>query len=416
MSGMGDLRPRLPGDAAEKPRLTWFDFVVTAIALIVGQVDELVGASAPRLLGHTVPAELLTIAGGLSLLARRRWPLLTTLFVAVCHLLAFTPFAFAVMMYTMGVLTRQWWQLGVLSVFGVGVQALSAAEGLAPDVRAWAYTLSFALGPLLLGYAAGVRQDLVVSLRARAGDLERERDMMAQTARRAERARIAREMHDVVAHRVSNMVVTATALQSVPEAQAPAVRPEVDRIRAEGREALTELRGLLGLLNARGAAGDRAPLAPQPTARDLPALVERMRGVGRMPVELDVTGFPELLADQTQRAVYRLVQESLTNVVKHAPGAPVRVGVRCAADGVHVTVENDRPPGGRGAGLPSSGHGLIGLSERVDLLGGQFAALPLPGGGFRVTALIPPAGQPRAVPPDGGAAAQPQVSAGEGNS
>ena len=131
------------------------------------------------------------------------------------------------------------------------------------------------------------------------------------------------------------------------------MRPEVDRIRDEGREALTELRGLLGLLNARGAAGDRAPLAPQPTARDLPALVERMRGVGRMPVELDVTGFPELLADQTQRAVYRLVQESLTNAVKHAPGAPVRVGVRCAADGVHVTVENDGPPGGQGRACPA---------------------------------------------------------------
>ncbi|MFC7243861.1 histidine kinase [Catellatospora aurea] len=161
---------------------------------------------------------MLTIAGGLSLLGRRRWPLLVTVFVAVCHLLAF--FAFAVMMYTMGVFTRLWWQLGVLAVFGVGVQALSAAEGPAPDVRAWAYTLSFALGPLLPGYAAGVRQDLVVSLRERAGDLERERDMMAQTARRAERARIAREMHDVVAHRVSNIVVTATALQTVPEAQA----------------------------------------------------------------------------------------------------------------------------------------------------------------------------------------------------
>ncbi|MEU7825367.1 histidine kinase [Catellatospora sp. NPDC049133] len=412
---MGDLRPRLPGEAAEKPRLTWFDFVITAVALIVGQLDELVGASSPGLLGRSVAAEVLTLAAGLSLLARRRWPLATMLFTAVCHLLAFTPFVFAVMMYTMGVITRRWWQLGVLSVFGVGVQALSAVEGLDPDVRAWAYTLSFALGPLLLGCAAGVRQDLVVSLRERAGDLERERDMMAQTARRAERARIAREMHDVVAHRVSNIVVTATALQAVPEAQTPRVRPEVDRIRDEGRAALTELRGLLGLLNARDAAGERAPLAPQATARDLPALVERMRGVGRMPVELDVTGFPELLADQTQRAVYRVVQESLTNAVKHAPGAAVRVGVRCAADGVHVTVDNDRPPGVRDVDLPSSGHGLIGLSERVDLLGGEFAASPLPDGGFRVSAVIPPAGRPRSQPP-AGVAAQTQLTGGENSS
>lgn len=102
-----------------------------------------------------------------------------------------------------------------------------------------------------------------------------------------------------------------------------------------------------------------------------------------MRVDLDVPGFPELLADQTQRAVYRVVQESLTNAVKHAPAAAVRVGVRCAADGVHVTVDNDGPPGGRNAGLPSSGHGLIGLSERVDLLGGEFSASPLPDGGFR---------------------------------
>ncbi|GAA1398777.1 sensor histidine kinase [Catellatospora coxensis] len=412
---MGDLRPRMPGEVVEKPRLTWFDFVITAVALIVGQIDELVGAGSPGLLGRSAVAEVLTLAAGLSLLARRRWPRATTLFVAACHLLAFTPFVFAVMMYTMGVITRTWWQLGVLSVFGVGVQALSAAEGLDPDVRAWAYTLSFALGPLLLGYAAGVRQELVVSLRERAGDLERERDMMAQTARRAERARIAREMHDVVAHRVSNIVVTATALQSVPEAQVPPLRSEVDRIREEGRAALTELRALLGLLNARGAAGERAPLAPQATARDLPALVERMRGVGRMPVELDVTGFPELLPDQTQRAVYRVVQESLTNAVKHAPGAAVRVGVRCAADGVHVTVDNDGPPGGRDAGLPGSGRGLIGLSERVDLLGGEFAASPLPGGGFRVTAVIPPAGRPRAVPP-AGVAARPRLTGGEGSS
>ena len=117
---MGDLRPRMPGDAADKPRLTWFDFVITAVALIVGQIDELVGAGTPGLLGRSAAAEVLTLAAGLSLLARRRWPLLVTLFVAACHLLAFTPFVFAVMMYTMGVITRQWWQLGVLSVFGVG--------------------------------------------------------------------------------------------------------------------------------------------------------------------------------------------------------------------------------------------------------------------------------------------------------
>lgn len=133
-----------------------------------------------------------------------------------------------------------------------------------------------------------------------------------------------------------------------------------------------------------------------------------MRGVGRMPVELAVTGFPELLADQVQRAVYRVVQESLTNAVKHAPGAAVRIGVRCAADGVHVTVDNDAPAAGRDAGLPG-GHGLIGLGERVGLLGGELSAGPLPGGGFRVAALIPPYAPP-ADP--AGSAAQAQLTAG----
>lgn len=406
---MGDLRPRAPEEAAPKPRLTWFDFVITAAALLVGQIDELLGASTPGLLGRSVLSELLTLAAGLSLLGRRWWPLPVTLFVAACHLLAFTPFVFAVMMYTMGTVARRWWQLGVLAVFGVAVQAASAAEGLDPDVRAWAYTLSFALGPLVLGCAAGVRQDLVLSLRARAGDLEREAELTAQTARRAERARIAREMHDVVAHRVGNIVVTATALQLAPAAQAPEVGAEVTRIRDEGSQALTELRGILGLLTARG--GEQAPLEPQPTARDLPELVEHMRGVGRMPVDLRVTGHPDLLADPVQRAVYRVVQESLTNAVKHAPGAPVRVDVRCAADGVHVMVENDAPRDGRSAGLPSGGFGLIGLSERVALLRGRCATDRLPGGGFRVTATIPP------YRPGGhGTAAPSRLGAGEGSS
>ncbi|MBV1851712.1 sensor histidine kinase [Catellatospora tritici] len=388
---MGDPRPGPPRAGAADFQLTGADFAVCAGALVIGLIDEQLSISRNGLLGDRWAAsELVTALAGVVLLFRRRWPLAITVFVLAAHLLAFTPIPFAVMMYTMGTVARRWWQLVLLACVGVAVQALSAIEGLIVDVRAWAYTLTFALGPLVLGYAAGVRQDLVVSLRERAGDLERERDLMARTARRDERARIAREMHDVVAHRVSNIVVTASALRLGPAVADPEVSAEVERIRDEGRAALTELRGILGLL--KGAGGEDAPRAPQPTAADLPELVERARQTGRMPVAYDVTGYPELLADPVQRAVYRLVQEALTNAVKHAPGAAVRVSVRCAADGVHAAVENDAPRDPGREQLPSGGHGLIGLSERVALLGGRFDAQPLPGGGFRVSAMIPPVG------------------------
>ncbi len=205
-------------------------------------------------------------------------------------------------------------------------------------------------------------------------------EFRAVQARETERTRIAREMHDVVAHRVSLMVLHAGALEIGARDERTVLTAGL--IRTAGRQALTELRQVLGVL--RGPA-EREPL---PSIADIPQLVARTRAAG-LPVTLDIGFQAPQGTSAVQRTAFRVVQEALTNVVKHAPGASTVVSLACTGKCLVIEVRNEPPPSPQAEAMPSSGLGLIGISERVKVLDGRFHAGATPQGGFLVRAEIP---------------------------
>jgi signal transduction histidine kinase len=200
----------------------------------------------------------------------------------------------------------------------------------------------------------------------------------AQEAVDHERARLARELHDVIAHNLSVVVVQAAGARAAGLGD----DETLERIERTGRESLVEMRRLLGVL--RQPPDGEVAMAPQPDVADVPSLVERVRGSG-LQVDLDVTGDLTGLPATVGLCVYRIVQESLTNVLKHAPGATARVRVEGTADQVVVEVADDGP-GARGSG---GGHGLVGMGERVEVFGGELTVGASAGGGFVVRAVLP---------------------------
>ena len=242
----------------------------------------------------------------------------------------------------------------------------------------------------LWGAYVGARRDLVTSLRDRASRAEEERELRAEQARLAERARIAREMNDVLAHKVSLIAIQAGGLEVNPGVGTEQVQQTAGLIRATAREALQDLRGVLGVLREQPvAAVDGSDLAPQPGLSQVAALVSASRLAGvRVTLTNEVTDLPNTLG----RTIFRVVQESLTNVHKHARGAATDIvispGVADGVPGVGVSVSNQRPVAA-GSLLPGSGAGLIGLRERVELVGGTLSAGPTSDGGWRVDAWLP---------------------------
>ncbi|WP_369271561.1 sensor histidine kinase [Streptomyces sp. R11] len=287
--------------------------------------------------------------------------------------------------------------------------------------------------PLLLGLYVGARRRLMESLRERADSLERELQLLAERAeeraewaRNEERTRIAREMHDVVAHRVSLMVVHAAALQAVARKDPEKAVKNAALVGDMGRQALTELREMLGVLRSGGAVrqpsdaerprGAAVPLAAVGAAAA--AAADRGRGVGGddvgaegpclseldeligqsaaagMVVDLSVEGDSRPYAPEIEQTAFRVVQEALTNVHKHAAGAKTHVRLAHRVSEIAMQVENEPPPELSSASLarlPSGGNGLVGMKERVVALGGVFVSGPTDAGGFRVSAVIPAA-------------------------
>lgn len=239
-----------------------------------------------------------------------------------------------------------------------------------------------------VGWAARNRRLLLRELEARAQRAEETREHEARRAVAAERSRIARELHDVVAHAVSVMVVQAGAARRQLDRDPDGAREAVMAVESTGRTALDELRRLLGVLRA-GVPSDADGLAPQPTLGSLGALVDRMRATG-LDVSLDVQGSFEYLPAGVDVSAYRVVQEALTNVLRHAGDGPrVEVAVHQVDGEVVVEVVDD----GRGAASDprdrGAGQGLVGMRERVALFGGDLQAGPRAGGGYRVRARFP---------------------------
>lgn len=228
------------------------------------------------------------------------------------------------------------------------------------------------------------------ALRDRADQLERGRDQETRLATVAERARIAREMHDVVAHGLSVIIVQADGARYAASQDPAAATGALETISSTGRQALTEMRRMLGLLRAAedtpGAAG-AAGLEPQPGLDQLAALVAHVRGTGQQ-VELEVRGEPRPLPTLVELTAYRAVQEALTNVLKHAgPASSAWVIITYGSDELEVQVSDD----GRGsaAAEDGQGHGLAGMRERVEVSGGRMRAGARPGGGFEVLVRLP---------------------------
>jgi signal transduction histidine kinase len=251
-------------------------------------------------------------------------------------------------------------------------------------------TVSLFCGPALLAWLLGDsmrwRRGFYKALEDRAIRLEGERDAQAQIAVAGERARIARELHDVVAHNVSVMVVQADgaayALDSSPER----AREALAAISATGRQALAEMRQLLGVLRS-AASDEQAALAPQPGLEQITDLLAHSRAAG-LPVSFTVEGVARPLQPGVALAAYRVVQESLTNTRKHAgPDATASVALRFCEDGMRIVVTDD----GQAviASQDGAGHGLVGMRQRVELYGGTVTAAPRDGGGYQVTATIP---------------------------
>ncbi|MGW2563581.1 sensor histidine kinase [Streptomyces sp. NPDC001514] len=369
------------------------DALLTATVVAVGVADTWIKSPNGLLTGQsTAVVAAASGAVGFVLWWRRRSPGVVAVVVMVGYVIAFTPVALGVAMYTVG---ERYRRIRTLVLFGAagcaaGVLSLWAGPpGL--DLRYGAFALALILGPLVVGYAVAIRRDLAAGAKATIDALERERHLLVERAQVGERARIARELHDVVAHRVGNIVLTAGALKVGPEARAaPAVARAAELIRDEGHQALEELREVLGVLTP-DRQGRPAARAPQPDASQLDKLVASSTRLGRQ-ATLRIDGHPETLPAPVQRAIHRIVQEGLTNAAKHAPGAPVGVVVECRLDGVEVQVTNGPAAGAGDADAPplppSGGNGLIGLAERVGLLDGTFSAGPYDGG-YRIGAFIP---------------------------
>ena len=276
---------------------------------------------------------------------------------------------------------------------------------IGPQIPGRLTPLLVLLPTVALGYMMRMWQQRAGESAARLHRAEAEHLEVTRRAVEEERARIAAELHDVVTHNVSVMVVQAGAGRRVLDRSPGDAREAMLAIEASGRTAMTELRHLLGLLAPSAGPepdgpADQGALSPQPGLDEVPALAAGVRAAG-LPVELSVTGARRGLPPGADLAAYRVVQEALTNVIKHASGARAKVRIEYRAHDLVVDVAN--VAGGPGASTGGSGRGLIGLRERIAIYGGSLEVGPRPGGGWRVRAMIPlePAGQPAPVSYEG---------------
>ncbi|CAM5620131.1 histidine kinase OS=Streptomyces alboniger OX=132473 GN=CP975_19740 PE=4 SV=1 [Streptomyces alboniger] len=306
-------------------------------------------------------------------------------------------FALLVIVYTVAATGARWASRLALTA---GLCAATVAQLRWPNTDSGALgnvaqmiflTVPFALA-WVLGDSIRTRRAYFAQLEERASRLEKEREAQSKVAVAAERARIARELHDVVAHNVSVMVVQADGAAYVLDAAPDQAKKALETISSTGRQALAEMRRLLGVLRT-GEHQEGGEYVPQPDVEQIEDLVEQCRGSG-LPVDFKIEGTPRPLPSGVELTAYRIVQEALTNTRKHGgPNTGASVRLVYFDDGLGLLVEDD----GKGAphelyeegGLDGRGHGLIGMRERIGMVGGTLDAGPRPGGGFRISALLP---------------------------
>ena len=272
---------------------------------------------------------------------------------------------------------------GAVTTVGLLVGVITGAAGGESAGNVIPFTL-WIVAAYVIGRVFRRRQLVAAELGDRVSRLEQEREQQARQAVAEERERIARELHDVIAHSVSVMVVQAGAGERVLNDDPERAREAFRSIRETGSEALEEMRRLLGLLRQKD---DALSLAPQPSIARLGVLVEEVRAAG-LPTELKVEGEPKTLAPGIELSAYRIVQEALTNIRKHAGAASASIRVRYAEHEVVLEVD-DNGNGNLATNGGGRGHGLIGMRERAALYGGTLEAGPRPDGGFHIRATLP---------------------------
>jgi signal transduction histidine kinase len=362
-------------------------------------VFELVGSGLPR--GILALGYALALVHTLPLAARRRFPgAVLALGVAsglAVAALGLSPIvlgvAILVAVYSVAAYGTRWVSLAGLAAAELGSVAVQLTPGRfqAPTVVSNALVIGAAW---LLGYFVGVRRAYTARLEERTAELEQAREELARRAVTKERLRLARELHDVVAHAMSVIAVQSGVGAHVASTQPEEAAKALSAIEATSRAALEELRRLLGVL--RQDSEPQGDLTPVPGLADLDSLLAEVAKAG-LGVRLRVEGTPSPLPAGVDLSAYRIVQEALTNVVKHAGPARAQVRIRYRDQEVTVEVTDD----GRGVGALAGdgragvGHGLIGMRERVAAFDGDLDAGPRPGGGFRVAARLPLAAERR---------------------
>ena len=392
MTGVAEVLRRLVRWLREHPFAadTALAIFITVLAMAFHLTDPEIDADDPARDPTWWTAALL-VASTMPIMFRRVRPIATLVAVAtaqaVCELFEIVGpgwLAVLVAVYSLGAHTEGRRRTVTLVVVGVPMSVLLVTGLLVDEVTVvdaiatvGTFTAAYVLGDNLRRRRAHVE-----ALADRAERAERERDLLARERVAEERARIAREMHDIVAHSVSVMVIQAAAARRQLDHRPDLAATLLESLERTGRATMDELRQVLGVL--RDPDAQRLDV-PVPTLAELPALVEAVNG---LPVRLSMTGDVDHVPAGVAVSVYRVVQEALTNATRHAgPGATVAVRVASTPSAVDVVVEDD----GRGASATPSanGYGLLGMNERASAAGGTFVAGPRPGGGWRVAASFP---------------------------
>jgi signal transduction histidine kinase len=365
-----------------------FEALVVAFA-----VAAIVEASLARNVHHPVLVALISLGWTVPFAFRRRHPFWAPLVAAAALVAIASIDARATQSLTMPFISA----IACAVAFGfqrerrLAIAGWAAVAGAAAflDYRTTSTLSDFFWTTLILslawvfGVALGTRTEQARELRVRVEAAERERAFAAERATAEERARIARELHDVVAHSVSVMVVQASGVRRLLKEEQHREREALMSVEQIGRQALTEMRRMLGVMRT----GEEQPpaLAPQPGLQHLDRLIAQVEEAG-LPVTLHVEGVRPELAPGVDLSAYRIVQEGLTNALKHAKGAHAEVTVHYDESAVRLEVADDGP-GLNGA--DGMGHGLVGMRERVALYGGTLEAGPRDGGGFVLRAELP---------------------------
>jgi signal transduction histidine kinase len=372
-----------------------FDVALALLAIGVGLVEVTSGDG-------SVAAVLLTVIGGGALVLRRSAPLvvLTMTLAAAVAIVAFgadtgdpieaSSLSVVIAVYTVGAVCERRVSLTALVPTAAIVASLSAAtadvEGRETSALSGAIiATALTVGIWALGAYAQTRRRYLRELEERAAQAEREREQLARIAVHEERASIARELHDIVAHSVSVMLVGVRGARDVLRTSPDVADDTLARVERSGEQSLTELRRILALLREPE---QTAESRPQPSLAELNELVASYRAAG-LPVRLEVTGEPMPLPSGVELSVYRIVQEALTNALKHSDPTNVTVTLAFREARLELEVVDDGTPT---PGAATIGQGLVGMRERVALLGGELETGHREGGGFRVAARLPVGG------------------------